>query len=227
MKTTRNMIVLAFAATIVLALFGAFFSGSLTPAAAAKAVDVKYAPIPAGAYNIDPAHSIIGFAVRHLEINWVEGRFKDFTGTINFDDKDITKSNVQFTAKIASIDTGVDARNNHLKTADFFDAAKYPDLKFVSTKVERKGKDKYILTGDLTIKDVTKSISFPFTLTGAVKDPWGGTRFGIQAETVINRQDYNINWGHPLADGGLDVGNNITVKLQLEAVKPGPKPAGN
>ena len=226
MKTTSNMIVLAFAATIVLALFGVFFSGSLTPAAAAKAVDVKYAPIPAGAYNIDPAHSIIGFAVRHLEINWVEGRFKDFTGTINFDDKAITKSNVQFTAKIASIDTGVDARNNHLKTADFFDAAKYPDMKFVSTKVERKGKDKYILTGDLTIKDVTKSVSFPFTLTGAVKDPWGGTRFGIQAETVINRQDYNVKWGHALAEGGLDVGNNITVKLQLEAVKPGPKPAG-
>lgn len=227
MKTNRNKIAFAVTAAIILAIFGALFSGSFTPTAAAKAVDVKYAPIPAGAYNIDPAHSIIGFAVRHLEINWVEGRFKDFTGTVNFDDKDITKSNVQFTAKIASIDTGVDARNNHLKTADFFDAAKYPDLKFVSTKVERKGKDKYTLTGDLTIKDVTKTISFPFTLTGAVKDPWGGTRFGIQAETVINRQDYNVKWGHALAEGGLDVGNNITVKLQLEAVKPGPKPAGN
>ena len=227
MKTNRNKIAFATTAALILAFFGALFSGSFTPTAAAKADDVKYAPIPAGAFNIDPAHSIIGFAVRHLEINWVEGRFKDFTGTVNFDDKDITKSTVQFTAKIASIDTGVDARNDHLKTADFFDAAKYPDMKFVSTKVERKGKDKYILTGDLTIKDVTKTISFPFTLTGAVKDPWGGTRFGIQAETVINRQDYNITWGHPFADGGLDVGNNITVKLQLEAVKPGPKPAGS
>jgi polyisoprenoid-binding protein YceI len=157
--------------------------------------------------------------VRHLEINWVEGRFKDFNGTINYDDKDVTRSKVQFTAKIESIDTGVEQRNAHLRTADFFDAAKYPEMKFVSTKIEKKGKGKYILFGDLTIKDVTKPISFPFTFTGAVPDPWGGTRFGIQAETVINRRDYNINWGNALPVGGFDVGNNVTVKLQLEAVK--------
>ena len=186
----------------------------------------NYAPIPAGEYNIDPAHSIIGFAVRHLEINWVEGRFKDFKGSVNFDDKDVTKSTVQFTAQIVSIDTGVEPRNKHLRTADFFDAAKFPEMKFTSTKVEKKGKDKYVLFGDLTIKGVTKSISLPFTLTGSVKDPWGGTRFGINAETVINRRDYGITYGNAMPEGGFDVGNNITVQLQLEAVKPGPKPAG-
>ena len=100
----------------------------------------NYAPIPAGEYNIDPAHSIIGFAVRHLEINWVEGRFKDFKGSVNFDDKDVTRSTVQFTAQIASIDTGVERRNAHLRTADFFDAEKFPDMKFTSTKVEKRAK---------------------------------------------------------------------------------------
>jgi len=222
MKTYKAAIFAAIVAAI--AVFGVLAGGrTLEVAAGSKPDTVKYAPIPAGTYNIDPAHSIIGFAVRHLEINWVEGRFKDFKGTVNFDDKDITKSSVEFNAKIASIDTGVEGRNKHLRTADFFDAEKFPEMKFVSTKVEKKGKNRYILHGDLTIKDVTKSISFPFTITGAV-NAGGGTRFGINAETVINRRDFNVNYGHALAEGGFDVGNDITVKLQLEALKPTPKP---
>jgi len=222
MKTYKAAIFAAVVAAIT--VFGVLAGGrTIEVAAESKPDTVKYVPIPAGTYNIDPAHSIIGFAVRHLEINWVEGRFKDFKGTVNFDDKDITKSSVEFNAKIASIDTGVEGRNKHLRTADFFDAEKYPDMKFVSTKVEKKGKNRYILHGDLTIKDVTKSISFPFTITGAV-NAGGGTRFGINAETVINRRDFNVNYGHALAEGGFDVGNDITVKLQLEALKPTPKP---
>jgi len=222
MKTYKAAIFAAVVAAIT--VFGVLAGGrTIEVAAESKPDTVKYVPIPAGTYNIDPAHSIIGFAVRHFEINWVEGRFKDFKGTVNFDDKDITKSSVEFNAKIASIDTGVEGRNKHLRTADFFDAEKYPDMKFVSTKVEKKGKNRYILHGDLTIKDVTKSISFPFTITGAV-NAGGGTRFGINAETVINRRDFNVNYGHALAEGGFDVGNDITVKLQLEALKPTPKP---
>ena len=222
MKTYKAAIFAAIVAAIT--VFGVLAGGrTIEVAAESKPDTVKYVPIPAGTYNIDPAHSIIGFAVRHFEINWVEGRFKDFKGTVNFDDKDITKSSVEFNAKIASIDTGVEGRNKHLRTADFFDAEKYPDMKFVSTKVEKKGKNRYILHGDLTIKDVTKSISFPFTITGAV-NAGGGTRFGINAETVINRRDFNVNYGHALAEGGFDVGNDITVKLQLEALKPTPKP---
>src|ERR1044072_6224385 len=113
-----------------------------------KAVKVAYVPIPGGDYKIDPAHSIIGFSIRHLEINWVEGRFKDFAGMIHYDESDVTKSSVEFTAKIESIDTGVEARNKHLRTADFFDVEKYPEMSFKSTKLERKGKDHYVLHGD-------------------------------------------------------------------------------
>jgi polyisoprenoid-binding protein YceI len=190
-----------------------------------KAVKVSYAPIPGGDYKIDPAHSIIGFAIRHFEINWVEGRFKDFAGMIHYDDTDVTKSSVEFTAKIESIDTGIEPRNKHLRTADFFDAEKYPEMTFKSTRVERKGKDRYVLHGDFTLKGVTKQVALPFTITGAIKDPSGNTRFGVDAQTTINRRDYGITWGKALAAGGLDVGNEVNIRLQLEAVKPAPKPA--
>jgi polyisoprenoid-binding protein YceI len=215
---------MALAAIVALPLAGRGAS-SLVAAAQEKAARINYVPITGGDYKIDPMHSIIGFAIRHLEINWVEGRFKDFTGTIHYDDSDIAKSTVEFTAKIESIDTGVEPRDKHLRTADFFEAEKYPEMTFKSTRIERKGKNGGTLYGDFTLKGVTKQVSLPFTITGAVKDPWGNTRFGINAKTTINRRDYNITWGKPLDGGGLDVGNEVTINLQLEAVKPGPKPA--
>lgn len=186
---------------------------------------VKYAPIPSGEYKIDPAHSVIGFAIRHYEISLVRGRFKDFTGTIRYDEADISKSSVEFAAKIESIDTGVDARNAHLRTADFFDAAKHPEMTFKSTRVERRAEDQYVLHGDFTLKGVSKQISFPFTMTGAIKDAQGNTRFGVAAQTKIDRRDYGITWGKPMANGGLDVGNEVMIDLQLEAMKPAAKPA--
>ena len=189
----------------------------------AKVTKVKYQPITAGDYNIDPAHSIIGFAIRHLEINWVEGRFKDFKGTINFDDKDVTKSSVEFTAKVESIDTGVAPRDKHLRTADFFDVEKYPEMTFKSTSVSRKGKD-YVLNGDLTLKGVTKPVAIPFTVTGAIQDQ-RGTRFGVEGHTKINRRDFGVNFGGPLPNGGLSIGDEVTINLHLEAFKPAPKPA--
>jgi polyisoprenoid-binding protein YceI len=191
-----------------------------------KTARVAYAPVPGGVYNIDPAHSVIGFSIRHLEIAWVEGRFKDFKGTINFNDADVTKSSVEFAAKVESIDTGVEQRNAHLRTADFFDVAKYPEMTFKSTRVERKGKNGYLLIGDFTLRGVTKQVQLPFTVTGAIKDPWGNTRFGVSAETKIDRRDYGITWGKTLDNGGLDVGNEVTIELQLEAVKSAPKAAG-
>jgi polyisoprenoid-binding protein YceI len=226
MKTIRNTIL----ATILAALVVLPFVGDMTLTAGAqdknKAAKVSYAPVPAGTYNLDTAHSIIGFAVRHLEINWVEGRFKDFTGVVNYNDEDVTRSTVEFTARIESIDTGIAPRDKHLRTADFFDVAKYPEMKFVSTKIEKKGRDRYVLHGDFTLKGVTRQIEFPFTYTGAVKDPWGGTRFGIEAHTKIDRRDYGITYGNALAGGGFDVGNEITIDLQLEAVKSEPKTNG-
>jgi len=194
----------------------------------AKPTKVSYLPIPTGDYNIDKNHSIIGFTIRHNELALVGGRFKDFTAAIHFDDKDISKSSVEFTAKVESIDTGVTNRDNHLRTADFFEVAKYPEMTFKSTRVERKGKG-YVLTGDLTIKGVTKQVLLPFTITGAIKDGRGNTRIGISAQTKIDRRDFGITWGHALATGGFDVAHDVTIEIELEALQPAPaaaKPAG-
>ena len=224
MRTFRNAIV----AAALAAAFAAPFAGGFvtrTAGAQARAANISYAPVPGGSYNIDPAHSSIGFAVRHLEINWVEGRFKDFKGTINYDEKDVTKSSVEFTAQVASVDTEVEARDKHLRTADFFDADKYPEMTFRSTRVERRGKDGYVLHGDLTLRGVTKPVALPFTVTGAVKDPWGNTRFGVEAQAKINRRDFGMNYGNAFA-GGFDVGNEVRIDLRLEAVRPAPKAAG-
>lgn len=201
-------------------------SAATTQEKEAKPIKVSYLPIAGGDYRIDPAHSVIGFSIRHNEITLVSGRFKDFTGAIHFDDKDMTKSSVEFKAKAESIDTGVEARDKHLRTADFFEVEKYPEMTFKSTRVERKGKDRYILSGDLTLKGVTRQVSLPFTITGAIKDGRGNTRIGIAAQTQIDRRDYGITWGHALPGGGFDVAHDVTIDLHLEAIQPAPKPAG-
>src|SRR3954447_10081151 len=128
MRTMRNAILAAVLTAVTAATFAIGGASTWAVGVQERAAKGGYAPVPKGEYNIDPAHSIIGFSIRHLEINWVEGRFKDFTGTIHFDEKDVTKSSVEFTAKVESIDTGVDQRNAHLRTADFFDVAKYPEM---------------------------------------------------------------------------------------------------
>lgn len=190
-----------------------------------KSTKVTYLPIPGGDYKLDQAHSIIGFSIRHNELTLVTGRLKDFTGTIHFDDKDVTKSSVEFNAKVESIDTGVEARDKHLRTADFFEVTKYPEMSFKSTRVERKGKG-YILSGDLALKGVTRQVALRFTITGAIKDGRGNTRIGIAAQTMIDRLDYGITWGQALAGGGFNVAHDVTIDLQLEAILPAPKPAG-
>ncbi|HEX9002483.1 MAG TPA: YceI family protein [Blastocatellia bacterium] len=226
MTKFKTMLLIAALATFaILPIAGAKMASSaaITQTPATK---VSYAPIPGGDYKIDPAHSTVGFSIRHYEINWVVGRFKDFDGTIRFDDADITKSSVDFAAKIASVDTGVAARDQHLQKDDFFDAAKYPQMMFKSTRVERKGKSGYVLHGDLTLHGVTKPVAIPFTIAGAIKDSRGNTRFGIEAQTKINRRDYGMNYGSTLPGGGFDIGNEVTINLNLEALKPAPKTAG-
>ena len=183
-----------------------------------KAAGVTFEAIPTGDYRVDPGHSVIGFSIRHFELSFVTGRFKEFNSTIHYDASDVTKSSVEFTAKVESIDTGVAGRDNHLRTADFFDVAKFPEMTFKSTKVEKKGKG-YVMHGDLTLKGVTKPISFPFEVVGAVKDNRGNMRFGIAAETKINRRDYGITWGAKMPNGGLNVADEVIINLQLEAVK--------
>src|SRR5918993_262509 len=202
MKTLRNAIVAAaLAALFILPFVGG--PAVVNVGAQTAATKVDYAPIPGGDYKIDPAHSLIGFAVQHLEINWVEGRFKEYEGTIRYDDKDVTKSSVEFSAKVASLDTEVEARDKHLRTADFFEVEKYPTMTFKSTRVERKGKEALVLHGDLTLKGVTKPVQLPFQVTGAVKDTRGNTRFGIEAKARLNRRDFGINYGSAFAGGGL------------------------
>ncbi len=222
----RNSVAVTVAVTILLALFGYLAGGPVTKAGAqTKAVPSSSAPIPAGTYTLDPAHTVIGFGVKHLGIAIVQGRFKDLAGTVEYNGQDPAKSRVNFSAKIASIDTGVAARDAHLRTADFFDAEKYPEMTFTSSRIEKAEKG-YIMHGDLTIKGVTRPISFPFTISGAVKDPWGGTRFGAEATAELNRRDFGINYGNTLPGGGLDVANEVAIELHLEAVKSESK-AGN
>ena len=174
-----------------------------------------------GAYSFDKAHTAIGFKVKHMGLSEVPGYFRDFTGTINYDAKDMKKSSVEFTAQMASVDTGVDARDNHLKTADFFDVEKYPTMTFKSTKIEKKGKN-WMITGDLTMKDVTKSVSFPFEVVGFLKDEKsGGMKMGAMAETTINRRDFNVNYGSNMPNGLPMLSDDIKVSLSIEAGIPG------
>ena len=182
---------------------------------------VTFEAVPSGDYKVDASHSVIGFSIKHFEISFVRGRFKDFASSIHYDASDVTKSTVESTAKVESIDTGVGGRDNHLRSADFFDVAKFPEMTFKSTKVEKKGKG-YVMHGDFTLKGVTKPISFPFNVLGAVKDNRGNVRFGVAAETKINRRDYGITWGAKMANGGLNVADEVNIELQLEAVKAAP-----
>lgn len=206
--------------TILVGLVGAGLALPLladTPAPQSLAA-VQYAAIPSGDYTIDPMHSIIGFSIRHLEINWVEGRFKDFTGTIHYDAADVSRSSVDFNAKTESIDTGVVPRDKDLRSANFFDVAKYPEMSFQSTRVERRGNG-YLLVGDLTMKGVTHSLELPFTMTGAVTDPRGNLRIGIDASTKIKRSDFGVGGPAPLAGGGASIGDEVSIRLQLEAIR--------
>ena len=172
-----------------------------------------------GVYKFDKAHSFIGFKVKHMGLIEVPGFFRDFTGTVNFDAADVTRSTVEFTAKATSVDTGVGARDNHLRTADFFDVEKYPDITFKSTKVEKKSKG-WTVTGDFTMRGVTKSISFPFQIAGWLPaDDRSGGKMGITAETVLNRRDYGVNYGSNLPSGVAAVSDNVTITLQIEAGK--------
>ena len=224
MRKFRNALLAASFAALALAAvaYGAAFTNAFAQGKPAK---MAYAPIAGGEYKIDPAHSTIGFAIRHYEINWVSGRFNNFSGTIRYDEQDPTKSSVEFAAKVESIDTGVAGRDKHLRTADFFEVEKYPDMTFKSTRVERKGKG-WVLHGDLTLKGVTKPVALPFQLTGAIKDPRGGTRFGVEGQTKIDLRDFGITWGKALEGGGFDLGHEVRIELHLEAIKAAPKAAG-
>jgi polyisoprenoid-binding protein YceI len=168
-------------------------------------------------YVVDPAHTNVGFSAKHLVISTVSGRFKDFTGTIVYDEKNIANSSVTGTINSGSIDTGNQDRDNHLKSADFFDAEKYPEITFKSTKVEKSG-DGAKVTGQLTIRGVTKEVTFPANVIGPIDAPGGSKKIGISAGPLtINRQDYGISWSKKMDSGGLVVSDEIKIQIDAEA----------
>ena len=172
----------------------------------------------ADVYQVDSQHTTVGFSIRHMVINNVKGSFKDFTGTIEYDGKDPLTIKASGTIKVASIDTGIHGRDEHLRGPDFLDATQYPDIAFQSERVEKKGNG-YALIGKFTMHGVTKEVTLPFTLSGPIVDPLGNTRIGIETGATLNRQDYGINWNKTLDNGGLLVGNEVKAEINAEAVK--------
>jgi len=172
----------------------------------------------ADTYVIDLAHSYAGFSVRHLVITNVKGNFTDFGGEIMFDEEDMTKSSANVTIKTASIDTDNEDRDNHLRSADFFNAEKFPEITFAGTSVEKKGDD-YILHGELTMHGVTKKIAIPFEFLGKVTAMGGKEVIGFEGRTELSRAEYGMTWSKTIETGGLVVGDKIKIELQIEAVK--------
>ncbi len=169
-------------------------------------------------YAIDPVHSEIGFAIKHMSVSNVKGNFKDYSGSIQFDSADPAALSAEATIQVASINTQNTDRDKHICNADFLDAEKFPTINFKSTSVAKEG-DQYVLSGDFTLHGVTKSIAIPLTVSGPVKNPQGASIIGLSGEVTINRQDYGITWSKALDTGGLMLGNDVKVSIEIEAGK--------
>jgi polyisoprenoid-binding protein YceI len=174
----------------------------------------------ASTWSIDPDHSNIGFKVRHLMVSNVRGNFNTFTGTVELDDKDITRSKVNVSIDTASVNTNVQKRDEHLRSADFFDVAKYPTMTFVSKKIAKVDDNRFKVTGDLTLHGVTREVVLDMDgLSPESKDPWGNLRRGTTATTTINRKDYGLTWNAVLETGGVAVGDEVAITLEIEMIK--------
>ena len=171
----------------------------------------------ADALQIDSAHSSINFSVRHMMISNVPGSITGISGTVNYDDKDVAKSSIDATIKVTTISTANENRDRDLRGPNFFDTDKFPEAKFVSKRIEKRG-DNYVAIGDLTIKDVTKEIELPFEISKG-QTP-NGLAIGVSASTTINRKDYHINYGRVMDNGGAVVSDNVKLEINLEAKPP-------
>ena len=173
----------------------------------------------ASEWSIDQAHSKIGFSIRHLMVTDVEGHFGEFEGVVKVDDKDITRSKVEVSVKVSSIDTNNTKRDNHLKSGDFFNVEKYEKMTFKSTKIVKRG-SKLKIHGKLTLHGVTKPVVLHVKeLTDGIKDPWGNTRRGARASAKINRTDFGLKWNQALEAGGVLVGEEVKIILRLALVQ--------
>jgi len=171
-------------------------------------------------WQIDPAHTAAGFSVKHMMIATVRGQFKGVTGTVNWNDQDISNSVVDVTIDANTVDTGEPKRDADLKSANFFDVAHYPTITFKSTKIERISAAKMKVAGNLTIRGITKPVVLDVEgPSGAVKDPWGNTRVALNATTTVNRMDYGVKWNAKMDGGGIVVGDDVNINIDLEMIK--------
>lgn len=169
-------------------------------------------------WNIDNAHTAADFVVRHMMVTNVRGTFTELSGVINYDPKNPADSSVDVTINAASVNTGAEDRDNHLRSADFFEVEKYSNITFKSTHVEMTGEESAKITGDLTIRDVIKSVVLDVELMGQGVSPFGDTRVGFEASTKINREDFDLTWNQALEAGGVLVGKDIKISLDVQAV---------
>lgn len=170
-------------------------------------------------WNLDGSHSQADFAVRHMMISTVKGTFEKVSGTLTGEPKDLEKAKVDIRIETGSVSTRDQQRDGHLKSPDFFYTEKYPEMKFVSKKITKKGKEDFEITGDLTIRDITKEVTLTGTLEGPVKDPYGFDRFGVSAEGSIDRSQWGLKWNSVLETGGVMVGDKVKISVNIEAVR--------
>ncbi|MGQ4351885.1 YceI family protein [Streptomyces drozdowiczii] len=176
-----------------------------------------------GDYTIDPAHSSIGFTVRHAMVTNVRGSFAEHEGSLKLDGSDPANSTASIDVKIASVDTGIKDRDGHLVSGDFFDAEKFPLMTFRSTSAEQLGGDTYRLTGDLTIKDVTRPLSIDLEFNGSAKDVYGNERVGFEGGAEILRSDWGLTWNAALETGGVMVSDKVKLNFDISAIKAAPQ----
>ena len=169
-------------------------------------------------YTIDTSHAEIGFKVRHFTVSYVRGKFNEFGGTIRYNPEDLADSGVEVEIVGASIDTDNQDRDNHLRSPDFLEVESHPTLTFKSTKVETSD-DGHTLTGDLTMRGVTKEVSFPFEMVGPITDPLGLQRIGVEGSLTIDRRDWGLEWSRAMETGGLFVGHEVKIELSAEATR--------
>ncbi|MEY2477641.1 MAG: hypothetical protein QOG87_2956 [Actinomycetota bacterium] len=190
---------------------------NVSPTPALRVVDGVDLPAP-GTYVLDPTHTRIGFIARHLMVTKVRGNFGEFDGSITIAE-DPAKSTAQATIKALSVETGVADRDNHLRSGDFFEAEKYPDLTFANARVVAQKGTKFTVVGDLTIKDVTKQVELDVELDGVVTDPFGNEKIAVSARTEINREDFGMSWNAALETGGVLVSQKIVIEIEAQAVR--------
>jgi polyisoprenoid-binding protein YceI len=172
-----------------------------------------------GNYTVDVQHTRIGVRARHAMVTTVRGAFTEFEGTAHLDATDPPRSSVSLTIRAASIDTGTPDRDAHLRSPDFLDVERYPELLFRSAEVQQLDEDTYRVTGDLTIKDVTRPVSVDFTLTGSAQDPWGQVRVGFEGALVIRRSDWGLTWNTVLDTGGVLVSDKVQIEFDVSAIR--------